>query len=166
MSDSHAPLCSICIANFNGENLLVDCIESVLAQQGEIPVEILVHDDASTDTSVALLRERYPDVILIESTENVGFCIANNRLAERARGRYLLLLNNDAALAPDQVGRAAQRQPHDCRGRRGRGARLRRTPRHPPGVRALRSCARCLHRCSRRAHWSDPGRTGGNSLSR
>jgi GT2 family glycosyltransferase len=103
VNDAHAPLCSICIANFNGENLLVDCIESVLAQQGEISVEILVHDDASTDASVTLLRERYPEVILIESTENVGFCIANNRLAERARGRYLLLLNNDAALAPDAL---------------------------------------------------------------
>jgi len=93
-----APRISVCIANFNGEDMLVDCIESVLAQEGDAPIEILVHDDASTDGSVALLRMRYPQVRLIASPENVGFCTANNRMVEAARGEFLLLLNNDAAL--------------------------------------------------------------------
>lgn len=97
------PVCSICIANYNGESLLADCIDSILAQDCDFPFEILVHDDASSDASLTLLRERYPQVELIASTTNVGFCIANNRLADRARGDYLLLLNNDAALAPDAL---------------------------------------------------------------
>lgn len=90
------PLISVCIANYNGERLLSDCIDSVLAQG--IDVEILVHDDASTDGSLALLASRYPQVRVIASTENVGFCVANNRMADTATGEYLLLLNNDAAL--------------------------------------------------------------------
>lgn len=98
-----APTCSICIANYNGESLLADCIDSILAQDCDFAFEILVHDDASTDASLALLRERYPQVEVIASTTNVGFCVANNRLADRARGDYLLLLNNDAALAPDAL---------------------------------------------------------------
>ncbi|AYH42074.1 glycosyltransferase [Azoarcus sp. DN11] len=97
------PVCSVCVANYNGEALLTDCIDSILAQDCDFPVEILVHDDASTDRSLELLRERYPQVEVIASTTNVGFCIANNRLAQRARGGYLLLLNNDAALAPDAL---------------------------------------------------------------
>jgi GT2 family glycosyltransferase len=98
-----APVCSVCIANYNGINLLTDCLESVLAQQGEFSVEIIVHDDASTDDSVALLREKYPQVELLASTQNVGFCVSNNRMVARARGEYILLLNNDAALAPDAL---------------------------------------------------------------
>jgi len=99
---------SICIANYNGEAVLVDCIDSLLAQQGQIELEIIIHDDASTDSSINLLRERYPQerfsyLHIIESSENVGFCISNNRMAAQAKGAYLLLLNNDAALAPDAL---------------------------------------------------------------
>ena len=88
----------MCIANYNGMAVIDDCLRSVLKQDGHIPVEILVHDDASNDGSLAHIRDRYPEVKLIESVENVGFCIANNRMALEAKGRYLLLLNNDAAL--------------------------------------------------------------------
>lgn len=97
---THVPPVSICIANYNGENLLPDCIESVLAQDCNARLEILVHDDASNDGSLALLAARYPQVRVIASPDNVGFCVANNRMADAARGDYLLLLNNDAALLP------------------------------------------------------------------
>lgn len=95
-----APVCSICIANYNGVGLLADCLDSILAQDAPFTFEILVHDDASTDDSVAFLRARYPQVELLAGNENVGFCISNNRLGDHARGRFLLLLNNDAALQP------------------------------------------------------------------
>jgi GT2 family glycosyltransferase len=97
------PVCSVCIANYNGAALLDDCLTSVLAQQGNISIEIIVHDDASTDDSVALLRERYPQVELLASSENVGFCVSNNRMVAHARGEFVLLLNNDAALYPDAL---------------------------------------------------------------
>ena len=100
---SDAPVVSVCIANFNGMKVINDCLRSVLEQEGQISVEILVHDDASSDGSVAYIRNEYPDVGLIESPENVGFCIANNRMATEAKGKYLLLLNNDAALYPDAM---------------------------------------------------------------
>ncbi len=93
--------CSVCIANFNGIDLIDACIDSVRKQSGGIPLEIIVHDDASTDGSAAHIRDRHPDVRLIESKENVGFCVANNRMAAAAQGGYLLLLNNDATLLPD-----------------------------------------------------------------
>lgn len=97
MSDA-PPRISVCIANYNGEHLLRDCIDSVLAQDAGADVEILVHDDASQDDSLAFLATVYPQVRAIASSVNVGFCVANNRMAEQARGEYLLLLNNDAAL--------------------------------------------------------------------
>lgn len=99
-NDRTQPLISVCIANFNGEELLDECLASVYAQELAEPVEILVHDDASTDGSVALLHECHPRVDVVTSNENVGYCVSNNRLAQRARGEYLLLLNNDATLRP------------------------------------------------------------------
>jgi GT2 family glycosyltransferase len=101
------PLVSVCIANYNGMGVIDDCLRSVLQQQGDIPLEILVHDDASSDGSVAYIRDRYPTARLIESVSNVGFCVANNRMAAEAKGQYLLLLNNDAALYPDALNTLA-----------------------------------------------------------
>lgn len=98
-----APDCSVCIANYNGVGMLTDCIDSVLAQLGDISIEIIVHDDASSDDSVTLLRTNYPQVELLASRENVGFCVANNRMVAHARGNFVLLLNNDAALHTDAL---------------------------------------------------------------
>lgn len=103
LNRADAPVCSVCIANYNGVAILADCIDSVLAQQGGPTVEIIVHDDASTDDSVAFLRARYPQVELLVSETNVGFCVGNNRMVAHARGEFVLLLNNDAALYPDAL---------------------------------------------------------------
>ena len=100
---SEVPLCSVCIANYNGEEYLVDCIQSVCAQNFDYPVEIIVHDDASTDGSVNLIKEKYPSVTLLTSETNVGFCVSNNRMVRKARGTYILLLNNDTTLFPNAL---------------------------------------------------------------
>jgi len=92
------PVCSVCIANFNGNEVLEACIESVLRQDFAQLVEILVHDDASTDGSADIVSKKYPGVHLIRSNTNVGFCVSNNRMVAAAKGKYVLLLNNDAEL--------------------------------------------------------------------
>ncbi|PID64950.1 MAG: glycosyl transferase [Gammaproteobacteria bacterium] len=105
MEEKHynSPKCTICIANYNGESVIETCIESVLGQDCDYPIEIIVHDDLSTDSSVSIIETKYPQIKLIKSAENVGFCISNNRMVEQARGEYVLLLNNDAALQPDAL---------------------------------------------------------------
>ncbi len=100
---STRPTVSVCIANYNGLGIIDGCITSVLEQDCEFPVEIIVHDDASTDGSAQYIRDKYPQVRLLESDKNVGFCVANNRMAKVAEGDYLLLLNNDAELYPDAL---------------------------------------------------------------
>lgn len=103
MNVATVPVCSVCIANYNGESLLVDCIDSVLNQDCDFPFEIIVHDDASTDKSTELLATRYPKIKVIASQTNVGYCISNNRMAEEAKGQFILFLNNDATLASDAL---------------------------------------------------------------
>ena len=61
------PRISICIANYNGIDLIDACIASVRTQDCAAAVEIIVHDDASQDGSAAHIRTRHPDVTLIES---------------------------------------------------------------------------------------------------
>lgn len=89
---------SVLIANYNGVEIISPCIDSILIQQCDAEIEIIVHDDASTDNSVVLIKQKYPNIQLIESTENLGYCKSNNRLAENACGQYFLFLNNDAML--------------------------------------------------------------------
>lgn len=97
------PVISVCIANYNGMDVIDACLRSVMQQQCDIPIEILMHDDASSDESADHVRQHYPEVTLIRSERNVGFCVANNRMAALARGQYLLLLNNDAELFADAL---------------------------------------------------------------
>jgi GT2 family glycosyltransferase len=117
MNDAKQPVCSVCIANYNGVTLIDDCIQSVLMQDCSFAVEIIVHDDASTDGSVQYIRQRYPTIKILESKENVGFCVSNNRMVDIAHGDYVLLLNNDAALFPDALRtlhEAATGMEHDA----------------------------------------------------
>jgi GT2 family glycosyltransferase len=100
-----APDISVCIANYNGGHYVLDCLASVYAQQGDFTLEVLLHDDSSSDDSLASVRRAFPDVKILASTTNVGFCISNNRMVAASRGRYVLLLNNDAVLRPDSLRR-------------------------------------------------------------
>lgn len=103
ISELNKPVVSVCIANYNGAEVIEACIRSVKSQDCDFQFEIIVHDDASTDRSVNLIREHFPDVLLIRSETNAGYCVSNNRMAARARGDYILLLNNDAELFPDAL---------------------------------------------------------------
>jgi GT2 family glycosyltransferase len=90
-------LVSIIIVNYNGEDLLVDCLNSVREQEYR-NIEIIVVDNASRDNSIALIRERFPEVKLICSETNRGFTGGNNLGASKASGEYLVLLNNDTVV--------------------------------------------------------------------
>lgn len=103
MNPLEKTICSVCIANYNGIDVVGAAVQSVLAQDCNFPVEIIIHDDASTDGSVDYIQERFPQVNLITSDHNVGFCISNNRMVTKAKGEYILLLNNDAKLFPNAL---------------------------------------------------------------
>src|SRR5581483_2981611 len=79
------------------------CLGSVYATVQSTSFEIWVVDNASSDDSVAWLRSHYPQVQLIENTENLGFAAANNQALERCTGEYALLLNSDVILLPHAV---------------------------------------------------------------
>jgi GT2 family glycosyltransferase len=95
---------SVIIPNYNGSKLLPACLSSLMRQTRPAD-EIIVVDDASGDDSVALVRARYPQVVLVQLRVNRGFCNAANTGLRTAKGGLLALLNNDAE--PDPVWLAA-----------------------------------------------------------
>lgn len=86
---------SVIIVNWNTRDILRDCLMSVYEQTTGIAYEVIVVDNASSDGSAAMVKYVFPQVILIENTENKGFAAANNQGMRIAKGRYILLLNPD-----------------------------------------------------------------------
>jgi GT2 family glycosyltransferase len=89
---------SIIIVNWNTQDILRDCLRSIYEQGGEIDLEVIVIDNASTDGSVEMVKKDFPQVTLIENSQNRGFAAANNQGIAVARGRYVLLLNSDTVV--------------------------------------------------------------------
>jgi GT2 family glycosyltransferase len=95
-----APLVSVVIPNWNGAAYLPACLDSLRGQRHPT-VEAIVADNASTDGSQALLEKEYPEVRLVQLPENRGFTGAANAGIEAARGKFVVLLNNDTEVEPD-----------------------------------------------------------------
>jgi hypothetical protein len=91
---------SVVVVGYNGRELLGRCLDSVLADQGNLGVELIVVDNASHDGTPTMVAERYPDVRLIANDENVGYGRALNQGIATARGRYFLVMNQDIAVKP------------------------------------------------------------------
>ena len=85
---------SVVIPNWNGKHFLATCLDS-LRRQSLPDIAVIIVDNASSDGSQAFLRDHYPDVRLIELTENQGFTGACNIGIEAADREIIALLNND-----------------------------------------------------------------------
>lgn len=100
------PAVSVVVVNFNGGDLLTGAVAAALSS--DVPVEVLVVDNASRDSSVTRLRGTYgdhPRVRVFENEKNIGFARATNLALTHARGRFLLLLNPDCIVEPDTLSR-------------------------------------------------------------
>ncbi len=91
---------SILIVNFNGKDFLGPCFDSI-RKNVTVPYEIIVVDNSSHDGSTDYVSCCYPEINLIASKVNLGFAAGNNLAARSAKGKYLLLLNNDTLLLDD-----------------------------------------------------------------
>lgn len=95
----------VVIPSFNQCRLLAECLDSVQADMraSGMRCRLVVVDNASWDGSAAMVRERYPEVTLLENDVNTGFAAACNLGGRVYQCRHVLLLNNDATLQPGSI---------------------------------------------------------------
>ena len=144
---------SYCVVNTNGREHLRRCLDAIgRTHPAGVEHEVIVLDNASTDGSTALVRTAYPHVRLIALDRRAGKAENDSTLLKRARGKYALLLNEDAELRPGTTAAlldALSRDPLAAVA----AAQLVRPDLRPqatawrlPGVRTALAQATCLHR--------------------
>ena len=80
---------TVIIPNYNGEKFLKECLESL--QKQSYPFEAIIVDNASHDKSLDYIKKYYPDFILIENRENMGFSAATNQGIKASKSEYIFL---------------------------------------------------------------------------
>lgn len=105
--DSHLtlPLCgepvvSIIIPVYNQWEFTHSCLASIIDNSGNVPFEVIIADDVSTDRTVDI-EQLVSNVTVVRNAKNLGFLRNCNHAAKAARGKYLLFLNNDTNVQPD-----------------------------------------------------------------
>ena len=91
---------SIITVNFNGLAVTIQMLES-LYKYTQTPFECIVVDNGSEKDEAAVIRQRFPQVVVVRSEKNLGFARANNLAMQQASGSYFLLLNNDTTVEED-----------------------------------------------------------------
>ncbi|MES2807622.1 MAG: glycosyltransferase family 2 protein [Bacteroidota bacterium] len=96
------PKVAIVILNWNGVNHLRQFLPSVLSSVWP-NLEIVVGDNASTDGSVAFIRDNYPSITIIQNDANYGFTGGYNRILQHVEADYYILLNSDVEVHPGWI---------------------------------------------------------------
>jgi GT2 family glycosyltransferase len=97
-SGGERPLASVILLGFNRRRFIDDCLTSVLDQDLDAPYEVLFVDNGSVDGSPDLVRERYPQVRVIENGRNEGYAEGNNIGYRASRGEFIVFLNDDTVV--------------------------------------------------------------------
>jgi N-acetylglucosaminyl-diphospho-decaprenol L-rhamnosyltransferase len=94
---------SIIIVSYNVRDLILKCLQSIFENSENLHLEVIVVDNNSSDDSVSQIREKFPEVILIDNKNNLGFSGANNQGLSIATGEYIFLLNPDTEIVADAL---------------------------------------------------------------
>lgn len=105
---SQAPTVSVVIVSFNGEAFLPGLLQS-LGRQTMPAVEIIIVDNASSDSSIDKIAQEYPFITLIHNPRNVHYAKAVNTGVAAASGQLVTILNQDLVLAEDFIERLVLR---------------------------------------------------------
>lgn len=94
------PVFSFGIVTYNVRDLLKDCLASLYQNLPAVPFEIIIVDNNSSDGTVEMLRELYPQITVVRNTRNEGYTRPMNKALKLGKGRYLVQLNPDTLVHP------------------------------------------------------------------
>lgn len=101
-------LISVVIVSYNTSAILHQCLDALFEDSGSHDLEVFVVDNDSSDDSVEMVRNSFPQVLLTANKENLGFAAANNQAYEKSKGDYVILLNPDAFIRPGSIDAGVQ----------------------------------------------------------
>lgn len=104
MPEQTKPMVSALVVSHNVKELLLQCLRAFYATS-DVPVEVVVVDNGSTDGSAAAVTAEFPKATVLLEQKNLGYGRAANIGLERCQGRFVLLLNPDVTVDPQAVGR-------------------------------------------------------------
>lgn len=102
------PTLSVVIVSYNTKELLSNCLHSLKKVEKELDFEVIVSDNGSIDGSVELVKEKFPNTILIENKINLGFAKGNNVAKKYCRGECVLFLNSDTEVYPHTLKKTVE----------------------------------------------------------
>ena len=105
--EGNNPLISIVILNYNAGDLLIDCVDSIQKSNYK-NYEIIVVDNISKDKSHKKCKEKFPNIKLIENSENLGYCEGNNVGLRVTNGEFVVILNPDTIVDPSWLSKLLQ----------------------------------------------------------
>lgn len=91
---------AVVVVNYNCEDVIGDCLASISENGRVIKLSVYVVDNGSTDGSVELIKNNFPNTKVIKSDSNLGFAKANNKVLSNLSTEYALLINPDVILPP------------------------------------------------------------------
>ena len=94
---------SLITVNFNGVRDTLEMIDSVKTNLTSIRYEIIVVDNGSRINEAKTISEKFPDIVVLRSDDNLGFAGGNNLGINVATGRYIMLINNDTLVPDDSL---------------------------------------------------------------
>lgn len=92
------PKVDITIVNYNGGQIILDCLKSIFSLKDNLDLTVWIVDNDSTDESLGEIKKRFPSVNLILNEENVGFGRAHNQALKKVTGDFVLILNPDTRI--------------------------------------------------------------------
>ena len=89
------PKVAIVILNWNGSKLMQQFLPSVIEFSNDVPIDIIVADNGSTDGSLQMLQSRFPKVKILDLKQNYGFARGYNEALKKVEADYYVILNSD-----------------------------------------------------------------------
>lgn len=105
---------SIIISNYNGRRHTVDCLRS-LDTISFVDYEIILYDNGSTDDTAQVVKKTFKRVRVVKRKDNIGYCKGINDAYRYAKGKYILLLNNDTLVTKDFLTTLVRRMEEDSK---------------------------------------------------
>lgn len=104
MNGTRGPIdLTISIVSADNQELLLPCLRSVFENSRGLSLEVILVDNASSDSTSAVVTSNFPQVTIIHNQQRQGFSTNNNMVLKRGQGRYLMLLNDDTLILDDAL---------------------------------------------------------------